>query len=84
MYLTHIKRNMLEKDKGGTLEKTLNLKQPSLAITAHLKIDATCTHCNTIDTFYLENECKIERERPLRPFATQAMLAQQWRKLSTC
>jgi hypothetical protein len=84
MYPTLIKRNMLEKDKGGTLEKTLNLKQPSLAITTHLKINATCTHCNTIDTFYLENTCKIERKRPPRPFATQAMLAQQWKKLSTC
>jgi hypothetical protein len=67
---------MLEKDKGRTLEKKLGLEKPSLAIMAHLKTDATCTHYNINDTFYLKNTHKIERKRPPGPFATQAMLAQ--------
>ncbi len=75
---------MLEKDKGRTLGKTLGLEIPSLAIMAHLKIDATCTHYNTNYTFYLKNTHKTERKRPPGPFATQAMLAQRWKKLSSC
>ncbi len=76
MYPSLIRRNMLENEKRRTLEKTFNLEKPSLAIMAHFKIDATCTNYNTNDTFYLKNASKIERKGPLRPFATQAMLAQ--------
>jgi hypothetical protein len=75
---------MLENEKGRTLEKTFNLEEPSLEMMAHFKIDATCTNYNTNDTFYLKKTSKIERKGPLRPFATQAMLAQPLQKISTC
>jgi len=48
-----IARNILDKKKVGTPKKTHSLEEPSPTITTQLKIEATYTCCNTIDTFYL-------------------------------
>jgi hypothetical protein len=47
-------RSMLEKERGGTLEKTPNLKEPSPVIMAcHIKIVAACTCCDVTNTLCL-------------------------------
>jgi hypothetical protein len=48
-----ITTNMLEKERGVTLEKTPSIKKPSPTIMTHLEIDVTCICCNTMNTLYL-------------------------------
>jgi len=40
----------VNKERGGTLEKKLNLEKLSLSITSHLEIEATYIRYNVIDT----------------------------------
>ncbi len=51
-----IVRSMLEKERGGTLEKTSTLEKHLLVIMAcHIKIVVTCTHYNVTTTLcYLQ------------------------------
>jgi len=70
-------RSTLEKERGGTLEKTRSLEEPSPVIMAcHIKIVAACTCCGVTNTLCLKKACKIESGRPLETFATQAMFTQ--------
>jgi hypothetical protein len=41
------------KEKGGPLERTPNLEEPSFITITHLKIKTIYTCCNTTDTLYL-------------------------------
>ncbi len=44
-------KNISNKKRGGTLEKTLSLEEPSPIVIACLEIEATCVCCNAINTF---------------------------------
>lgn len=73
-----ITRNIWDKERGGTLERTLGLKEPSLIVTKHLEIKATCVRYNPTHTLCLWNECKTKRGRPSEPFVLHIMLAHRW------
>jgi len=73
----NLKRNISNKERGGPPERTPNLDEPSPTTPACLKIEIACACCNTTNTFYLSNVCKLERRGPLVPFTTHAMLAYQ-------
>jgi hypothetical protein len=69
-----VARNISNRERGGPLERTLSLEEPSPTTIACLKIEFACAFCNAIDTLYLQNVRKIERERPPIPFAFHVML----------
>jgi hypothetical protein len=48
-----IVRNIYNKERGRTLEKTYNLEEPSPIVISCFEIKTTCTCCNTINMFYL-------------------------------
>jgi len=68
-----ITRSMLKNGRGGTLERTLSLEEPSPLVKAHLEID---------DAYMrpLQCHCKKQakpKEDLWRSFVIQAMLAQR-------
>jgi hypothetical protein len=47
-------RSMLQKERGGTLKKTLSLQEPSPVLMAcHIRIVAACTCCKVTNTLSL-------------------------------
>jgi hypothetical protein len=46
-------KNILNKGKGGTLEKMPSLNEPSPIITTHLKIKVVYACYNAINTLYM-------------------------------
>jgi hypothetical protein len=46
-------QSILTKERGGKLDKIPSLEKPSLAITAHLEMEAVCALYNVIDTLCL-------------------------------
>jgi hypothetical protein len=48
-----VTRNISNKEKGRTHEKTFNLEEPSPTITTCFKIEVAHTRCNATNTFYV-------------------------------
>jgi hypothetical protein len=78
-----ITRNIWNKERGGTLERTLGLEEPSFVVAKHLEIKATCVCYNPTHTLCLWNECKTKRGRSSKSFMLHTMLAHQWITLLT-
>jgi hypothetical protein len=51
-------KNILNKERGGTLEKMFRLDEPSLIITTHLKIKVVYVCYNATNTLCMQNEGK--------------------------
>jgi hypothetical protein len=45
-------KNILNKERGGTIEKMTSLDKPSPIITTHLKIKVVYARYNAINTIY--------------------------------
>jgi hypothetical protein len=45
---------MSTKERGGKLDKTPSLEEPSPTITTHLKMEAACALCKAIDTLSIK------------------------------
>jgi hypothetical protein len=48
-----ITRSISNKERGGPLESTPSLEEPSLTSTTHFKIETAWARCNTIDILFL-------------------------------
>jgi hypothetical protein len=48
-----IVRSILNRERGGPLERIHSLEEPSLMATSCFKIEIACTRCNAINTLYL-------------------------------
>jgi hypothetical protein len=46
-------KSILNKERGGTLERMPSLNKPSPIITTHLKIKVVYVHYNVTDTLYM-------------------------------